>query len=206
MLQQLRIYTGALLSLSVLGLPSASYSDTFTCSDPPDKIAKVGVNSGNSVQITKDKKEKACSFSINGASVNSPPQARITEGINQFTKGLPILRELDQKNVRPLAYLLLAGAPVQEIPKEVEGALTQASHLLRSCIQDFFYGKAAVFESGRLKCTTWRRLETENAQEEQLRMFGVAVSIPTLEISLQWGDRFASRLFIPITRSSVPPR
>jgi hypothetical protein len=113
---------------------------TFSCSDPPDRSARVAIAEGATVNKTQDRNEKRCSFSVNGAKADSPGAEALLEGVNSFRQGAPIVGELGKKSVDNLAYAMLATAPVSEIPKEFADFLQRNSGALADCVQGFFKG------------------------------------------------------------------
>ena len=127
---------------TVMGvIPQAFAKDvTFSCSDPPDKSARVAVVEGSTVNKTQDKNEKTCTFSVNGAKAESPSAEALLDGVNSFREGAPIVKELGRKVVENLAYAMLATAPVTEIPKDFAEFLRTNAEKVADCLQQFFKG------------------------------------------------------------------
>jgi hypothetical protein len=129
------------MTILLLAIPDVFARDvTFSCSDPPDRSARVAVVEGATVNKTQDKNEKRCTFSVNGAKAESPSATAIFDGVNSFRKGAPIIADLSRKSVDNLAYAMLVTAPVSEIPNDVRSFLTENAERLADCLQRFFSG------------------------------------------------------------------
>jgi hypothetical protein len=164
---------------------------TISCKDPPDKSARIAVRKGTLVNTTKDKPEKRCTFSVEGARADSPPAERVIEGINSFRSGGRIETELKQGKIDNLAYALLASAPVKELPSDLGGVLRKDAALLGQCIGAFY--------------------SSDQERIEFPLSAGVCRTLPEtsggyLEITATWGGgNFVSSLYIPRNYRQRPP-
>jgi hypothetical protein len=163
------------------------------------------VHAGTQVTTTKDQQEKTCTFSINGAVATSPPAQQVISALNTFRD--PTKRFLQDTGlaISALATLLVAPAPVPEVPTPVVQLLTNSRDLLSRCL-DFFSGKSPEERSDRFSCKTFEPYTSPGAKAEMLRRTGAAVDVRTLAISLEWGDgRFVSTAWLPQVITNLPP-
>src|SRR5215475_11171935 len=109
--------------ICLLGMGTSALADTYSCGDPPDKLAKVGVSSSSSVSMTQDKSAKECRISVNGVTVGSPPQNQVLQAVNQFRNRGIALQEIESRGIdnylNSLALILMAAAPVSQVPEAV---------------------------------------------------------------------------------------
>ena len=65
----------------------AAHAKTYECK-AVEEIAKLGISPRPSVAVSSDTDKKICKFSVNGAKVSSPAQARISQAFeNLFNAG-----------------------------------------------------------------------------------------------------------------------
>ena len=157
---------------------------TFSCSDPPDKSAKLAIREGPLVNKFKDRGEKTCTFSVNGAKASSPDAELIRRGMNSFMKDGRIVRGLYDGNIENLAYVLLATAPVKEIPSDLQRFLRENAKNIGTCLDQFFHGDSPSFELYRNKGISGYCRGYERAPQY-------------LDIEVVWRDeRFVTNLYV----------
>jgi hypothetical protein len=186
-------------------VPCHANDSTIPCNSPPEKGASVAVHAGTQVTTTQDQQEKTCTFSINGAVATSPPAQQVVSALNTFRD--PTKRFLQDTGVAisALATLLVAPAPVPEVPTQVVQLLTNSKERLSRCL-DFFNGKSSDEKSDRFSCKTFEPYTSLSGKAEMLRRTGAAVDVRTLAISLEWGDgRFMSTAWLPQIITNLPP-
>lgn len=157
---------------------------TFTCADPPDKSAKLAIREGPLVNKFRNKDEDTCTFSVNGAKASSPAAELIKRGMNSFIKEGRVVRDLYDGNVENLAYVLLATAPVTEIPRDFQAFLRENTKTLGACLEQFFYGESPSFELFRSMGNSGYCRGYENSSEY-------------LDIEVVWRNgRFVTNLYV----------
>ena len=189
-------------------LPAYANDSTIPCNSPPDKGASVAVHPATQVSTTQDQYEKTCVFSINGAVATSPPQAEVIRGLNTFVD--PTRPYLVDKGlaVSALAALLAAPAPVDRVPSDLVDVLTRFSAPLTQCLGWFSTStfKAETIGEGPFRCRGIAPYTSAEQKAQMLRTTGTAVAVPTLAISVVWGDgRFTSVTYLPLAIIGAPP-
>ncbi len=185
--------------------PCNANDSTVPCNGPPEKGASVAVHTGTQVTTTQDQLEKTCTFSINGAVATSPPPQQVISALNTFRDPTKRFLQDTEVAISALATLLVAPAPVSEVPTQVVQLLTNSKDRVSRCL-DFFNGKSPEERSDRFSCKTFEPYTTPSAKAEMLRRTGAAVDVRTLAISLEWGDgRFVSTTWLPQIITNLPP-
>ena len=168
-----------------LDIPYVFASDvTFSCSDPPDRLARLAIAEGPLVNRTQDRNEEKCTFSVNGAKADSPDAAAIFQGVNSFRDGAPIIGQLREGSIDNLAYVMLATAPVSEIPNEFRNFLEENADRLADCMYRFFQGSEPNY-------TLSRNMGVSGyCRPYEARQY--------LDIMITWGpgERFITNLYI----------
>lgn len=156
----------------------------FSCSDPPDKLAKLAIREGALVNKFKDRSEKTCTFSVNGAKASSPDAKLIRRGMNSFMNGGSIVSDLYSGNIENLAYVLLSTAPVKEIPVNFQKFLLKNTKYLGPCLDQFFRGDNPNFD-----------LDSSMGNTGYCRGYGRAPEY--LDIQVVWrNERFVTNLYV----------
>lgn len=120
-----RIYIIAVTLASFTAFsPANAFGDEVKECTAARQLAKVGHYSWDTVNVTADEDNEVCSFSINGATVDSPPQEDVIEALRSFLgttsspgsffgeEGFFAEEEIDTD---ALALLLLASSPITQI-------------------------------------------------------------------------------------------
>ena len=206
---KLALFAAAVVALTSTSITSA---DTYSCEDPPDKRAKVGVSSASTVSITQDKSAKECRMSVNGATVGSPPQDQVLNAINRFRAQGEALREIQGRGIEgyltSLGLVLMASAPVSQVPQDVVRELQNARRTLDECFRRLGESTSITTRrwDGNVACRVFQPPRNEAEARDLDRSFGVAISSPTIEISVKWdGDRYLSRVYFPRLMFNLPP-
>ena len=175
----LGVFTGSL---------SIANSTTYGCEEKSNyQIAKVGVYSGNSVTVDEDSDDKACRFAVNGANVESPPQATVIEAINRIWSGT-IRNFSEKKNLELLAFLTISVSTIDRPPNE----LLELFNKYRKTIEGCFSGRSGdgAHKEFRFSCRIFKP-GTQNS-------YHTTVRLPTLEIIVQYPRNRRTRTYIPI--------
>src|SRR5438270_13606200 len=80
----LRVFVVSIFVTQVTTSAASANDSTIPCNDPPVRGASVAVHPGTQVSTTKDKQDKTCTFSINGAVSTSPPAQVVISALNTF--------------------------------------------------------------------------------------------------------------------------
>jgi len=201
--------TALLTSAMAIGLagPCNANDSTIPCKGPPDKGAYVAVHAGTQVTTTQSKPDQTCTFAINGAVATSPPPQDVINALNTFHDPTRQFLREDERTISALATLLVSPAPVNEVPREVIQLLTNFRPRLMSCLASFFDNKLPEDRSDapRFSCAGFQPYTNSESKAAMLRSTGVAVGVPTLAISLEWGDhRFISTAWLPLIITELP--
>lgn len=195
-------------SMCVSSAGSASDS-TIPCNSPPSSGASVAVHRGTQVSTTQDRQKNTCTFSINGAVATSPPPHLVLEALNTFRD--PQARYLIDRSlaVNSISALAAAGAPVNEVPRQLVSIVERAGQQLELCLDAVFRRQAAEFqplEAANFRCQALPVYSDDQSKRAMLERTGVAVSSPTLAVSIDWGDgRFRSVVYLPALMRGLPP-
>jgi len=188
-------------------LPAHANDTTIPCNSPPEKGASVAVHPGNQVSTTQDDQEKTCVFSINGAVATSPPAADVLNALNTFRDASkPYLRDPNVA-VSAIAALLASAAPVDHVPPELVELLAKFTQSLRQCLGDFssISFRPATYSEGPFTCRGIAPYTNPQEKSGMLRETGLAVSVPTIAISLVWErGRFKSAVYLPLSMVGAP--
>lgn len=99
------------------------------------ELAKAGHYSSDTVNVTADDDNDVCSFSVNGATVDSPPQADVINALDSLIGSVTSPGSFftqQQTDIEALALLLLASSPVVNID-EMVSFLSQHGSELAGC-------------------------------------------------------------------------
>jgi len=124
-------------------------SETVTC-NAVKRSAKAGHYPSDVVGLTIVDSGPECRFAINGASVGSPPPGLILGGINSVISGRAV-SDIGNKDLKPLAYALLAASPDNELSQDLLRILEGEIDLFARClarldtrqVPDYIQGKSA---------------------------------------------------------------
>jgi hypothetical protein len=188
-------------TLTLLATTCSAYADRYSC-DAVVNGAQLGVFRNNAVSVAIDFGKRECRFSVNGATVGSPPLDRVLQGLNAIADGkmLGLLRE---SNREPLAYALLAASRLDGVPSILLTRLRDFSEELVHCFSDFYERKIGLLVSkgDSTRCTVIgpRR---EIARIGQLLIVNDG---PQLQLMVVLEDQ-TLHLFVPLNyRQGLPP-
>ncbi len=175
-------------------------ADKYTCT-AVDSLAKVGVYRGNEVGVEEDTDDDECRFSINGATTDSPPLNLVLEGLNAIRVNARMIEFLENKDVMPLAYLLLAPSQQDSPTGELISVLQNNLNELRNCFEAFEYGKIG-FDATRsdMHC----RVIAPGDSSSSFGGISTVITIPQLQLRIAQGNRNLY-LFVPITYRNREP-
>ena len=125
-----------LVALCFAVFSMAAHAKTYECK-AVEEIAKLGISPRPSVAVSSDTDRKICKFSVNGAKVSSPPQARISQAFeNLFNAG-----ELYGGNWSSddLAAMLLSAGPDSDI-RDMSELIDSVRRDIQPCIQSLNAG------------------------------------------------------------------
>jgi len=202
------VATTAFLVSAMVIVPCNANDSTIPCKGPPDKGAYVAIHAGTQVTTTQNKQDQTCTFAINGAVATSPPAQDVINALNTFRDPSRRFLHEDERTISALATLLVSPAPVNEVPKEVVQLLTNFKPRLTSCLASFFGNKMPEDKSDapRFSCVGFQPYTDSGSKAAMLESAGVAVGVPTLAISLEFGDRrFVSTAWLPSVIIGLPP-
>lgn len=140
----MKIAAVALIPSLVLAASSA-LGEVYTCTAASNR-AKVGASSGSEVGITSDTDKKECRFSVNGATVGSPPFSAIVAGMNAIIGG-KAASMLRNREVEPIANLLISSSEHKVPSRELLDVLRQNSDELAKCLESFMGSVERIFVS-----------------------------------------------------------
>lgn len=187
--------TALLMLVHIVPSVAAADSKTFEC-DAAKERATVGVYEVTEVSITADRDKRQCFFSVNGATVGSPPPDQIIVGLRAIARremsGL-----LEKEDIAPLAYALLAAAPVREIPEKLLQILKNSIKQLVECFQAYENEKTKFrTATDNLVCQIVPRTESARVLAEGL--VRVTNSRPELQFAVR-NDGFEHYLFVSLS-------
>jgi hypothetical protein len=202
--------TALLVSAMAIGLvvPCNANDSTISCAGPPDKGAYVAVHAGAQVSTTQSKNDETCTFAINGAVATSPPPQDVINALNTFHDPTRRFLREGERTISALATLLVSPAPVNEVPREVIQLLTNFRPRLMSCLASFLDNKLPEdrSDSPRFFCVGFQPYTNSASKAAMLKSTGAAVGVPTLAISVEWGDHlFVSTAWLPLVIFELPP-
>jgi hypothetical protein len=133
----------------------AEQAQKYWCENPPDKRATLAVWSNYTVTITRRDDTKECFISVNGASVNSPPQERLDASLGVLANAIRTaptnVAEATKKFSADLlrfaiADLLSPAVPGNEIATELVQKLSAPAtiEMTAHCMALFAAGDAAL--------------------------------------------------------------
>jgi hypothetical protein len=193
------------IAASLMLVQATAVADTFVC-EAAKKRAKVGVYSGNAVQVTADEQSQECRFSVNGATVGSPPRDRIVAALNTISSG-GMSQLVRRGDVGMLAYALLGASPQTAISRELDLLLRNNAQALAACFENLEIlkvGFAANLPSNQMFC----RVSEKRRSEDRVglgALMSVQNDLPQLELGVREGT-FHHFLFVPIRyRERLPP-
>lgn len=134
--------TFLLLFLAIIAGPALA--DKEEECDAVDEIAKIAVRDYDTVTVSADRDNRICRFSVNGATVGSPPREQVRQAYssliwNNGEPGIIYRDDLSQKNVPALASLLLAAGPDSDVT-EMAQVLEEQYELILECKSKLFQG------------------------------------------------------------------
>ena len=174
----------AVRTLSILGIAVLfGFNDTlaakYSCEDPPDKKAKLGISDKAAVTVKQDNSEKSCSFSVNGVSAGSPSQDEIFTSIrtleNVFVRS-NIGQSLSSFPTDALANVLFAAGEIGEI-SDLRVSLRQrrVENRFRDCIKSGFRDQTTRglgwFGAGRFEFTCGVFTASPRGEEREFAPF-----------------------------------
>lgn len=193
-----------------IALPALANDTTVPCKSPPKESASVAVHAGTQVTHTQDTVNGTCTFSVNGAVATSPPAEKVLDALNLFRGAGKPPPLSDIKTMAPaIAALLAAAAPVNEVPEELVKVFLKGAPGLTRCLSEFF--EKRVLPSIEPKefgfgCKGLEPYKDADSKAQMIRRGEPAVAVPTLMISVEWGQkRFVSVLYLPLIIVQLPP-
>ncbi len=192
------LFNTAILMLMLVAPPvEAAESKTYEC-DAAKERAKVAVYLRNEVSITADRDLKECRFSVNGATVGSPPSDLIYAGLRLIARQ-QMSGAVERGEIAPLAYALLAAAPVVEIPDKLWEMLNESKYELAKCFGEYEAGSHEfVTAMDDIVCRIVPRTESSRVLEGGL--VRVTTSGPELQLAVRVGG-FEHYIFVPLSLS-----
>ncbi len=189
--------------ITVLGLSfgQPAMAEKYTCTAVKN-LAKVGVHKGNEVGVEEDTDADECRFSINGATTDSPPLNLVMDGLNAIRVNQGMLaRLLRDKDIMPLAYLLLAPSQVDTPDDGLTGTLKNNLDNLTGCFDAFYTGKIGFSTQGtNLFC----RIVASGDGANNFGGIETVITVPQLQLRVSQGNRNLY-LFVPVSFRSTNP-
>ena len=139
-----------------------SLAAQYSCSDPPDEKAKLGIYDKAKVVIKQDESENSCSFSVDGVKAGSPPQEDIftaLEDLEPWFRG----EQFTSRAAENLANLLSAAGELLLVDDLARGLrdrseeLGRCYRLMKGDFEETYKFSHSVFEG---QCTVTKPNET----------------------------------------------